>query len=73
MDNVIRTIPVRDGHGDELTLYEYQQFVPYLVMMGINRAAGARRWVLDSGEDVMRIDDDNFMIAATGERLTRIR
>lgn len=73
MDNVIRAIPVRDGHGDELTLYEYQQFVSYLVMRGLGRAGGARRWVLDSGEEVKRIDDDHFVIVATGERLTRIR
>ena len=73
MDNVIRAIPVRDGHGDELTLYEYQQFVPYLVMMGLNRAGGTKRWVLDSGEDVKRLDDDHFVIVATGERLTRIK
>ena len=72
MDNVIRAIPVRDGHGDELTLYEYQQFEPYLVMTGLGRGV-ARRWVLDSGEDVKRIDDDHFEIVANGERLTRIK
>ncbi len=73
MDNVIGTIPVRDSHGDELTLYEYQQFVPHLTMMGLSRAGGMKRLALDTGEEVKRIDDDHFVIVATGERLTRVR
>ncbi len=73
LETVIRAIPVRDGHGDQLTLYEYQQFVPYLTMMSLTRAGGSRRLALDTGEEVKRIDDDNFVIVATGERLTRIR
>jgi hypothetical protein len=73
LDNVIGAIPVRDSHGDELTLYEYQQFVPYLTVMGLNRAGGMKRLALDTGEEVKRIDDDNFVIVATGERLTRIQ
>ncbi len=40
MDNVIRAIPVRDGNDDELTLYEYQQFVPNLTM---------RAWIAPAG------------------------
>ena len=73
MDNVIRAIPVRDGHGDELTLYEYQPSAPFLTMMSLNRGGTARRWVLDSGEEVRKVDDDQYEIVATGERLTRIR
>ena len=72
MDNVIRTIPVRDAHGDALTLYEYEQSGPSLISMALNRAAPATRLMLDSGELVERVDDDNFVIIATGERLTRI-
>ena len=72
MDDVIRAIPVRDANGDELTLYEYRQFVPHLTMMGLNRAGGMKRLALDTGEEVKRIDDDSFVIVATGERLTRI-
>ena len=72
MDNVIRTIPVRDGHGDELLVFEYQQSVRTRGLIGRNRAGAARRWVLDSGEELQRIDDDHFVVIATGERLTRI-
>ena len=72
LDNVIRAIPVRDGNGDELILYEYQQSVPPLTMISLDRAGGTKRLALDTGEAVRRIDDDNFVIVATGERLTRI-
>jgi hypothetical protein len=73
LDNVLRAIPVRDAHGDELTLYEYEPPKSYLTMMGLNRAGGTTRLALDTGEEVRRVDDDDFVIVATGERLTRIR
>jgi len=73
LDNVIRAIPVRDGNGDALTLNEYQQFVPHLTMRGVDRAGGMKRLALDTGEAVQRVDDDHFVIVATGERLTRIK
>ena len=70
MDNVIRAIPVRDSHGDELTLYEYEVSQP--TVMSASRAGETTRLALDTGEAVRRIDDDNFVVAATGERLTRV-
>jgi hypothetical protein len=74
LDNVIRTIPVRDGNGDELILYEYQQSAPHRnTMLGLDRGGGAKRLALDTGEVVQCMDDDNFVIVATGERLTRIK
>ena len=73
MDNVIRAIPVRDGNGDELTLYEYQQVGSHLATTSPERPGGTKRLALDTGEAVRCIDDDNFAIAATGEKLTRIR
>ena len=36
-------------------------------MMGLSRG-GATQLVLDSGEEVRRINEDNFVIIATGER-----
>jgi hypothetical protein len=60
-----------DANGDELTLYEYEQPAPYLVMMGLNRGP-ATRLALDTGEEAERVDDDTFVIVATGEKLTRI-
>jgi len=71
LDDVIRAIRVRDANGDELTLYEYRQVGSYLTM-ALNRGAPTRL-ELDSGEETARIDDDTFVIVATGERLTRIR
>jgi hypothetical protein len=71
LDNVIRAIPVRDAHGDTLTLFEHRQVVPFLSVIGL--AGGTKRLALDTGEEVRRIDDDNFELVATGERLIRIR
>lgn len=75
LDNVIRAIPVRDAHGDALTLYEYRQAAPNRVMMslGLGMGGGSTRLALDTGEEVRQIDDDHFELVATGERLTRIR
>ena len=72
MEDVSKTIPVRDANGDELTLYEYQSFVPHLTTLGLSRGPGSKRLALDSGEQVKRIDDSTFMVVATGERLRQI-
>lgn len=72
MDNVIRTILVRDGNGDELTLYEYEGSGPYRTTMGLGGGRAPTRLALDTGEEARRVDEDNFVLVATGERLTRI-
>jgi hypothetical protein len=72
MEEVVEAILVRDAKGDELTLYEYQQFVPHLTSLGLLRGAGHKRLVLDTGETVSRLDQHTFLIVPTGERLTRI-
>lgn len=71
MDNVIRAIRVRDANGDELTLYEYERSASSLVRMALNRASPTRL-ALDTGEEAERVDDDTFVIVATGEKLIRI-
>ena len=71
LDNVIRAIRVLDANGDELTLYEYELQAPNLAMMALMRSP-ATRLALDTGEEARRIDDDNFELVASGERLTRI-
>ena len=71
MDNVIRAIRVMDANGDELTLYEYEQPASYLARLGLNRVPGTRL-ALDTGEEAERVDEDTFVIVATGEKLTRI-
>jgi hypothetical protein len=62
-----------DAHGDELTLFEYQQPVPVLAMIGLNRSGGNTRLALDTGEEAQRVDDDTFVLVTTGETLTRVR
>jgi hypothetical protein len=72
MEDLIEAIRVRDANCGELILYEYQQFVPHLTALGLDRGAGHRRFVLDTGEIVRRVDEDSFVIVATGELLARI-
>jgi hypothetical protein len=62
-----------DAHGDELTLFEYQQAVPVLAMIGLSRSGASTRLALDTGEEAQRVDDDTFVLVTTGETLTRIR
>jgi len=72
MEEVIEAIPVTDANGDELTVYEYQMFVPHLTALGLLRGLGPKRLMLDTRETVARVDYDTFVIAATGEKLSRI-
>ena len=72
LDNVIRAIPVRDSHGDALTLYEFQVSGASPVTMALGGGGATTRLALDTGEAVRRVDEDTFVIAATGERLVRI-
>jgi len=71
LDNVIRAIRVRDANGDELTLYEYGRSTSSLVRMALNRV-NPTRLALDTGEEAERVDDDTFVLVASGERLIRI-
>lgn len=61
-----RIITVRDENGDELTVYE----------IWCNRSffglVAERRFELCSGEQVVAVDDGSFIVAFTGERLTRV-
>ncbi len=58
----VRSIPVRDAKGDELTIHEFQD---RRFLMKV------RRLRLDTGEVVHPVEDA-FVIAATGERLVRM-
>lgn len=59
----VRSIPVRDARGDELTIHEFQdrRFLKKV-----------RRLKLDTGELVHAVEDA-FVIVATGELLVRMR
>jgi len=72
MEDVVDTIAVRDTNGDEVTLYEYQGFVPRMTLLGLRRNAGDKRLELDTGEAVRRVNDDTFVIVSSGEPLFRI-
>lgn len=58
----VRSIPVRDARGEELTIHEYhdRRFLKKV-----------RRLNLDTGELVHAVDDA-FVIVATGEMLVRM-
>lgn len=61
-----RLITVRNERGEELAMYEYWLARTFFGLVA------ERRLKLSSGEQVVPIDDGSFMIALTGERLTRI-
>jgi hypothetical protein len=72
LDDVIRAIRVVDANGDELTLFEYRAATSPRRILGLSRNNGATRLALDTGEAAKRVDDDTFVIVASGEQLTRI-
>lgn len=59
----VRSIPVRDENGVDLTVHEFQER-RFLVKV--------RRLELCTGEEVNNVDDDTFVVAATGELLKRL-
>ena len=65
MKSRVKAIPVVDGNGDELTLYEVQERGALFGLLPRSRL------VLGSGEVVAKTRD-GFVVAATGELLTRV-
>jgi hypothetical protein len=62
----VRAIPVVDGNGDELTLYEVREGWGWFGLLPRSR------YVLGSGEAVGKTRG-GFVVAATGEELSRVR
>jgi hypothetical protein len=56
-------ITVEDASGARFQLHEYRER---------RLLKSVRRFVLDTGEPVKRINFDNYVIAATGETLMRV-
>lgn len=58
----VTAIPVIDGNGDRVTVYQFddRRFL-----------RNVKKFKLDTGQTVERLDEDTFTLA-TGERLTRI-
>jgi hypothetical protein len=54
---------VEDASGSRFYVHEYR---------GRRMVLPARRYVLDTGEQVRRIDGNTFEIVPTGERLERV-
>jgi hypothetical protein len=61
----LKTIPVRDPNGDQLTLYEIREGSCPLALFS------RKRLVLCTGEAVRSDGRNGFIVAATGERLER--
>jgi hypothetical protein len=57
-------ILVEDASGCRFQLYEYRKRRMF--------RADVRRFVLETGERVRRVNFDNYVIAKTGETLVRI-
>ena len=71
MEKLIRTIPVRDANGTQLTLFEFHQRIERRGLFGLRFASKRRRLQLDTGEAVDYIDENSFKLA-TGEMLRRV-
>lgn len=73
MEELIRTIPVRDANGTRLTLFEFQTSTRRRGVLGwLRLASRQRRMQLDTGEVVDYVDENSFKLA-NGELLRRIR
>jgi hypothetical protein len=71
VDALVRTIPVRDANGDELTVYEYRDR-RHRTILGLRFARKVRRLVLCTGEPVEYVSETVFALVSTGEELRRI-
>ena len=73
MEDLIRTIPVRDANGTRLTLFEFQTSIRRRGVLGwLRLSSKQRRMQLDTGEDVDYVDENTFKLA-NGELLRRIK
>lgn len=57
------TLLVEDASGCRFQIYEYH---------GRHFFSRERKFVLDTGELVQRVDFDNYVVANTGETLVRV-
>jgi len=71
LEKLIRTIPVRDANGTQLTLFEFQQRIERRRIFGLRFTSKRRRLQLDTGEAVDYVDENTFELTS-GEKLRRI-
>jgi hypothetical protein len=60
-----RSIPVLDGNGDQLILYEFRERAFFGLWV-------RKRYELCTGEPLQKVGN-GFVVSTTGEKLTRIR
>lgn len=60
----VRSIRVEDANGDQLIVYEFQDRRLFFWRV--------RRFELDTGERVEVLDAQTLVVAATGEKLSRL-
>lgn len=65
MSSEFKSIPVLDGNGDQLILYEFRERAFFGLVV-------RRRYELCTGEPLKK-DGRGFVVTTTGEKLTRIR
>lgn len=63
MESYSGGVLVEDASGSRFYVHEYRGRRTFLPV---------RRYVLDTGEQVRRVDGDSFEIVTTGERLIRV-
>jgi hypothetical protein len=61
-----KAIPVIDGNGDQLIVYEIRK------RLGLFGLRVRNRMELCTGEAVVLSEDEEFVVVRTGERLTRV-
>lgn len=66
MTSHLRTMPVLDANGDQLTLYEVRDRASLLGFIG------RKRLMLCTGEAVKSVGR-GYVVVSTGEKLTRLR
>jgi hypothetical protein len=60
-----KAIPVLDGNGDQLVLYEFRDKTFFGLVV-------RRRYELGTGEPLKKVGN-GFVVTTTGEKLTRVR
>ena len=66
MGSHFRTIPVIDGNGDQLFVYEIRK------RLGLFGLRSRDRMELCTGEAVVLAEVEGFVVVGTGEKLTRV-
>jgi hypothetical protein len=64
---------VRTEKGQELYVNAFVPMIDTSTLDGPSQITGIGRLVLSDGTPVNMVDEDTFVVVATGERLTRVK